>query len=99
MLALEREYSFKPLPALRCRIYAIDRSQATDIAARESLAPGTLPFTPVAKTILYDADTGLAMYEGLAPGPIASDGSRLFYLISDGDKMMAKKLRVLRLSK
>ncbi len=99
LLALEREYSFKPLPALRCRIYATDRSQATDIAARESLAPGTLPFTPVAKTLLYDADTGLSMYEGLAPGPIASDGSRLFYLISDGDKMMAKKLRVLRLSK
>ena len=99
LLALEREYSFKPLPTLRCRIYAIDRSQATDIAARESLAPGTLPFTPVAKTLLYDADTGLAMYEGLAPGPIASDGSRLFYLISDGDKMMSRKLRVLRLSK
>ena len=99
LLALEREYSFKPLPALRCRIYAIDRSQATDVAARESLAPGTLPFTPVAKTLLYDANTGLAMYEGLAPGPVEADGSRLFYLISDGDKMMSKKLRVLRLSK
>jgi hypothetical protein len=49
--------------------------------------------------LLYDADTGLSMYEGLAPGPIASDGSRLFYLISDGDKMMSKRLRVLRLSK
>ena len=99
LLALEREYSFKPLPALRCRIYAIDRSQATDIAARESLAPGTLPFTPVAKTLLYDANSGLSMYEGLASGPIAPDGSRLFYLISDGDKMMSKKLLVLRLSK
>ena len=99
LLALEREYSFKPLPALRCRIYAVDRTSATDIAARTSLASGTPPFTPVAKTLLYDANTGLAMYEGLAPGPIQADGSRLLFLISDGDKMMSKKLRVLRLSK
>ncbi len=99
LLALEREYSFKPLPALRCRIYAVDRAQATDVAARESLAPGTLPFTPVAKKRLYDANTGLAMYEGIAPGPIEADGSRLLFLISDGEKMMSKKMLVLRLSK
>ena len=99
LLALEREYSFKPLPALRCRIYSIDRTGATDVTARESLAPGTPPFSPVAKTRLFDAQTGLAMYEGIAPGPVQTDGTRLIYLVSDGDKMMAKRLMTLRLTK
>ena len=99
LLALEREYSFKPLPSLRCRIYSIDRTGATDVSDRESLAPGTLPFTPASKTRLFDAATGLAMYEGIAPGPVEADGSRLLLLVSDGDKMMAKRLMALRLKK
>ena len=99
LLALEREYSFKPLPALRCRIYAIDRKGATDITARESLAPGTPPFSPMAKTMLYEVNSGLSMYEGIAPGPVEPDGSRVILLVSDGDKMMLKRIMALRLRK
>ena len=99
LLALEREYSFKPLPFLRCRIYSIDRTSATDISERDSLAPGTAEFTPVEKTLLYDANTGLTMYEGIAPGPMEADGSRLLLLVSDGDKMMSKNICVLKLEK
>ena len=99
LLALEREYSFKPLPALRCRIYAVDRTGATDVTPIQSLAPGGDAFTPVAKQRLFDAATGLSMYEGIAAGPVAPDGSRLIYLVSDGDKMMSKRLLVLRLTK
>ncbi len=99
LLALEREYSFKPLPLLRCRIYSIDRTSATDISDRDSLAPGTPAFTPVSKTRLYDANTGMTMYEGLAPGPSAADGSRPLLLISDGDKMMSNRLLILKLEK
>lgn len=99
MLALEREYSFKPLPSLRCRIYAVDRAGATDVSARESLAPGTLPFSPVAKDLLCDFNSGLAMYEGIAPGPVEPDGSRIILLVSDGDKMMLKRILALRLKK
>ena len=97
LLALEREYSFKPLPSMRCRIYSIDRKDATDISALESIAPGVNTFTPVAKNMLYDANTGFAIYEGMAPAPVEPDGSRLILLVSDGDKMMVKKLLVLRL--
>ena len=99
MLALEREYSFKPLPALRCRIYSIDRTNATEISARESLAPGTQPFSLVGKTLLYESGTGFSMYEGIAPVPVEADGSRLILLVSDGDKMMSRTIRVLRLGK
>lgn len=99
LLALEREYSFKPLPSLRCRIYSIDRTAATDISERESIAPGTPTFTPVAKTQLYDSNSGLTMYEGIAPGPIEPDGSRQLLLISDGDKMMSNRLLILKLEK
>ena len=99
MLALEREYSFKPLPSLRCRIYAIDRSAATEVSSCDSLANVPAPFAPVVKTLLYGEGTGFAMFEGIAPGPVEKDGSRLMLLVSDGDKMMSKTIRVLRLAK
>ncbi|MCQ2391158.1 MAG: esterase-like activity of phytase family protein [Kiritimatiellae bacterium] len=94
MLALEREYSFKPLPSLRCRIYAIDRTGATDVADRASLAPEAPAFTPVRKRLLFDANSGLANFEGLAPGPMLGEGVRTLVLVSDGGQMMARKIMV-----
>lgn len=97
LLALEREYSFKPLPSLRCRIYAVDRTEATDVSTMESLASGG--FKPVGRKLLYGADTGTTMYEGLAAGPVQADGSRLLVLVSDGDKLLNRRTLVLRMAK
>lgn len=99
LLALEREYSFKPLPTFRCRLYAVDLAGATDVRDRASLAPVAHAFTPVKKTLLYDANTLLANYEGIAADPVQKDGSRRLLLVSDGGQMMAKKILALKLAK
>lgn len=99
LLALEREYSFKPLPLFRCRLYAVDLAGATDVRDRDSLAPDAPAFTPVKKTLLYDANTLLANYEGIAADPVQKDGSRRLLLVSDGGQMMAKKILALKLTR
>ena len=94
LLALEREYSFKPWPSLRCRIYVVDRTGATEVSGRASLAPEAPSFVPVRKRLLFDANSGLANFEGLAPGPVLGEGIRTLVLVSDGGQMMARKLMV-----
>ena len=96
LIALEREFSFSLFPRLCCRIYAIDLAGATDVAAFDALESAS--FVPVVKKPLYAANTGFAMYEGIAAGPVGQDGSRFVYLVADGDRKMLKKLMVLRLS-
>ena len=88
VLVLEREMSIKsggmmPLPSFRCRIYQVDFAGATDVSAVMSLNGAT--YRPVAKKMVFDRDTGLAMYEGLCLGPQLADGSRSLLMISDGD--------------
>jgi hypothetical protein len=72
-----------PIPSFRCRIYQVDFAGATDVSAVMSLNGAT--YRPVAKKMVFDRDTGLAMYEGLCLGPRLADGSRSLLMISDGD--------------
>lgn len=88
VLMMEREMSIKsggmiPLPSFRCRLYQVEFAGATDVSAVMSLNGAT--YRPVAKKMVFDRDTGLAMYEGLCLGLRLADGSRSLLMISDGD--------------
>ena len=99
LLVLEREMSVKkgglPVPTFRCRIYAVDFAGAPDTSGRLSLKdPG---LRPVAKTRLFGARTGFAMYEGMCLGPVLDDGARSVLLIADGDDGAANRILALKL--
>ena len=95
LLALEREFSFSLLPRLCCRVYAVSIAGATDVSGMDALEGAK--FVQTTKKLLYAANTGFTMYEGIAAGPVERDGARLVHLVSDGDKKMVKKLMALRL--
>ncbi|MGN0852758.1 MAG: esterase-like activity of phytase family protein [Kiritimatiellia bacterium] len=96
LLALEREFSVKAIrPAFRCRIYAIDLQGATDTSCVPSLASAAV--RTVGKRLLFEADTGLAMYEAMCPGPTLADGTRVLVLISDAGEGSAARIMTLRL--
>ena len=96
LLALEREFSFSLFPRICTRVFSVRTGGATDVAAMPALEGAE--FVPASKDLLYAANAGFAMYEGIAAAPVGADGSRLVYLVSDGDHAMLKKLLVLRLS-
>lgn len=84
------------MEAVHKKIYAIDRSQATDISGRETLPAKDVPagVTPVKKKLLIDLlDPKFGMtgseapekIEGLAFGPNLPDGSRLLVVAIDND--------------
>ena len=81
VLALERELGGY-LPRFRTRIYLVDFTGASDVADLSSLASGS-GFTPVGKTLLWQADTGFSNFEGITLGPRLSDGSYALLLVSD----------------
>ena len=81
ILALERELGGY-LPRFRTRIYLVDFTGASDVADLSSLASGS-GFTPVGKTLLWQADTGFSNFEGITLGPRLSDGSYALLLVSD----------------
>jgi hypothetical protein len=73
---------------LYIRIYAIDTTGATDIAAVPSLA--TANYIPVTKRLVIDlaktADIGTVdNIEGMSWGPMLADGKRSFVLVSDNN--------------
>lgn len=80
VLALERELG-GCLPHFRSRIYLIDFTGATDVATLPSLTADG--FTPVNKTLLWQANTALDNFEGITLGPRRDDGSYTLLLISD----------------
>jgi len=81
VLALERELGGY-LPRFRTRIYLVDFTGASDVAALSSLASGS-GFTPVGKTLLWQGDTGFSNFEGITLGPRLTDGSYALLLVSD----------------
>ena len=78
LLVLERSFSDQ---LFRARIYQVDLSGATDTSALTSLA--TDPFTPVAKTLLWEVAGAAQNYEGLAVGPSLAAGDRSLLLVAD----------------
>jgi hypothetical protein len=73
---------------LYIRIYAIDSTGATDIAALSSLAGAS--YQPVAKRLVIDLATtpGLGPIdniEGMSRGPLLPDGKRSLVLVSDNN--------------
>lgn len=84
LLVLEREFSKVIIPRLRCRIYEVDFTSATDVANVEDIRQVN-GLKRVGKRLLFETK-GLSMYEGMCVGPKLADGSRLMVLVSDGDK-------------
>ena len=95
LLVLEREKKGGGGHAYIARLYMADITSATDVRGRRSL--GEADFSPVGKRLLFTADTGRTMYEGLCRGPVMADGSQSLVLISDGDCGAGEKVMVLRL--
>ena len=88
LLVLERELSKKGVdPAYRARLYAVrpERGAAFD-AGR-----------PIAKKLLFGADTGTANYEGVCSGPAMDNGDRTLIMVSDGGGADDERLYVLRM--
>ena len=47
------------------------------------------------KRLIYEADTGTSMYEGMCLGPVLKDGSQTLVLVSDGDKKASESIMTL----
>lgn len=98
LLVLEREMSGF---VFHYRIFAVDRTAATDVTSAASLEKGG--FMPVAKTLLaagkerfslFAPNERLANYEGMCLGPKLADGRRVLLLISDaGDRFSRPLIR------
>lgn len=95
LLVLEREKAGGGMAGYRIRIYVADYSQATDVRGWMSL--GDSGFVPVRKRLVFERETGAAMYEGMGLGPELEDGSRSLLLVSDGDGAADEKILALRL--
>ena len=95
LLVLEREKKGGGGHAYVVRVYLADMSRATDVRGRQSLDESD--FIPVNKRLLFTADTGRAMYEGISRGPVLDDGSHVLVLISDGDQGADEQIMTLRL--
>ncbi len=95
LLVLEREFSKALIPRLRCRIYEVDFTSATDVNGIGSIGQAN-GLRRVGKRMLFETK-GLSMYEGMCVGPKLADGSRLMVLVSDGDRQTLRTVFSLRL--
>ena len=95
LLVLEREKKGGGGHAYVVRVYLADLSCATDVRGHQSL--GEVEFTPVSKRLLFTAETGRSMYEGISRGPVLDNGSQILVLISDGDRGADEQIMTLRL--
>lgn len=76
VLVLERELSRKGVdPAYRVRIYAVRPVEDVPFDVER----------PLAKKLLFGADTASANYEGVCLGPALDNGDRVLVMVSDGD--------------
>lgn len=80
VLALEREVGGF-LPTFRSRIYQLDFTSATDVAALPTLADGG--FTAVKKRLLWQGAFLLDNFEGITLGPKLNNGAYSVVLVSD----------------
>lgn len=111
LLVLEREMSGENVSlfgtgpdelSFRCRIYAVDFSEATEVSSYSSL-DGT-DYSCVKKLIVYDNDPNNEgsgswdNYEGICLGPRLDDNSVLLLLISDGGSGANRGLMSLKLT-
>ena len=88
LLVLERELSRKGVdPSYRARLYAVRlaREGAIDVER------------PIAKKLLFGADTGTANYEGVCLGPVLGNGDRTLVMVSDGGDADDERLYALRM--
>ena len=81
LLVLEREFGGSFIPDFRSRLYGVDVTTASDVAAVPSLTSGG--FTPLAKTLLWQGNFGTSNFEGMTFGPTLADGSTSLLLVSD----------------
>ena len=89
LLVLERELSRKGVdPSYRARLYAVRPS-------RDAAFDGD---HPIAKKLLFGADTGTANYEGVCTGPTLDNGDRTLVMVSDGGEADDERLYVLRMT-
>ena len=95
VLVLEREKVDVPQPRFRMRICRVVLAGASDVVGIDALAGKR--FSPVGKRLLFEDDTGMAMYEGMCEGPLLNDGSQTLLLISDGDGEAEERVMSLRL--
>lgn len=92
LLVLERSFS---TALFRLRLYRVDFAGATDTTALGQLDSD--PFTPAAKTLLWEISGGLDNFEGLALGPELDAGDRSLLLVSDDGGGLPQSLYALRL--
>lgn len=89
LLVLERELSRKGVdPAYRVRLYAVRPARSETFDRNR----------PMAKKLLFGADTGTANYEGVCPGPALGNGDRTLVMVSDGGAADDERLYVLRMA-
>ncbi len=94
LLALERAFGRDTF--FRSRIYALDRSTATDTSADASLASAS--FTPISKTLLWENTYTTANFEGISIGPRLANGDHSLVLVSDDGGFADQLALTLRLS-
>ncbi len=74
LLALERSFAYNGLfSSYQSRIYLIDIVGATDVSGLTGLVGEA--YTPVSKSLLWSANSGIGNLEGLALGPQLSNGN------------------------
>ena len=89
LLVLERELSRKGVaPAYRARLYAVRPTPGAPIDMER----------PLAKKLIFGADTGTANYEGVCLGPTLDNGDRTLVMVSDGGDADDERLYVLRMT-
>lgn len=88
LLVLERELSRKGVdPSYRARLYAVRPTREGSIDVER----------PIAKKLLFGADTGTANYEGVCLGPVLDNGDRTLVMVSDGGDADDERLYALRM--
>ena len=88
LLVLERELSRKGVdPSYRARLYAVRPAREESIDVER----------PIAKKLLFGADTGTSNYEGVCLGPMLDNGDRTLVMVSDGGDADDERLYVLRM--
>jgi hypothetical protein len=95
LLSLERSFALSAAGFFQTRIFELDLSQATDVAALPALAGAT--YTPVGKRLLYQGDQqnleGLTLGPNLGPGRYALIG-----IVDDGDPISVNRLVAFEIS-
>ena len=88
IFVLERESD--KTDGLRFRMRVFEVVSPVEVGSGSS---GLMP--ALEKRLIYEADTGASMYEGMCLGPVLKDGSQTLVLVSDGDKDASESIMTL----